>query len=278
MIKRLLAILTAATVLVSPLSAQEPQTQSQVAPEDIALTAQNAEDQEFCITVMTGFPETGHEGRYQFFRLIELMGEDATPAFRRAITEYGEGNIPPDTPIADIIEGIANPVIRQAAPSVSVAQMGHLIAFSKLCENFIAGQVTSLEAYDTALGTAEFNTVIGEDALFLRQVVADALYRLEADKDPQHAQAVTTYARSLVMARNNIEFASFESEIDQIEAIFLSDLDGRLARSNDIINSEMSAESVAAAIALSDDLNEGARDQARRTRQENLIRIFRIFQ
>ena len=112
----------------------------------------------------------------------------------------------------------------------------------------------------------------------MRQVVADALYRLEADKHPVHGEAVTTYARSLVMARNNIEFASFENEIDQIEAIFLSDLDGRLARSNDIINSEMSAESVAAAIALSDDLNESARDQARRTRQENLIRIFRIFQ
>jgi len=236
------------------------------------------ETQERCITIMTGFPDAGHEERYQFFRLIEEMGTDATPAFRDAIAAYGQGEVPLETPVVDVIEGIANPVLRQAAPSIAVAQMGHLIEFSKACQAFITGQITSLEAYDTALNQPALNTVIGEDALFLRQVVADALYRLGADKDPAHSIAVTVYARSLIQARNNIEFASFESEVDEIEALFLTDLDGRLARSNDIINNEMSAESVAAAIALSDDLNASAREQARRQRQENLLRIFRVFQ
>jgi hypothetical protein len=247
------------------------------AQEDAVLSLEQAENQERCITILTGFPDIGYEERYQFFRLIEEMGVDATPAFRRALSHYGEGEVPAETPIPEVIEMIANPVLRQAAPSLAVAQMGHLIAFSKTCERFISGQVASLKAYDSALGTAELNTVIGEDALFLRQVVADALYRLEADKDPLHSDAVITYARSLVSARNNIEFASFESEVDQIEALFLSDLDGRLARSNDIINNEMSAESIASAILLADDLNDSAREQARRTRQENIIRIFRIF-
>ena len=247
------------------------------AQEEPALSLEQAENQERCITILTGFPEVGYEERYQFFRLVEEMGVDATPAFRDALSSYGEGEVPAETPIPDVIEAIANPVLRQAAPSLAVAQMGHLIEFSKTCESFIAGQVASLEAYDSALGTAEFNTVIGEDALFLRQVVTDALYRLDADKAPLHSEAVTTYARSLILARNNIEFASFESEVDQIEALFLSDLDGRLARSNDIINNEMSAESIASAISLSDDLNESAREQTRRSRQENLLRIFRIF-
>lgn len=242
------------------------------------LTPAMVENQERCITILSGFPETDHQERYQFFRLIELMGADATPAFRSAVAHYGEGEIPADTPITDVIEGIANPVIRQAAPSLAVAQMGHLIEFSKTCQTFISGQISSLEAYDTALDTAEFNKVIGEDALFLRQVTADALYRLEADKDILHGPPVTSYARSLIIARNNIEFASFESEVDQIEALFLSDLDGRLARSNDIINNEMSPESIASAISLSKDLNESTREQARRMRQQNMIRIFRIFQ
>ena len=251
---------------------------SALAQDEPTLSLEQAESQERCITILTGFPEVDYEERYQFFRLIEAMGTDATPAFRDALSYYGEGEVPADAPIPDVIEAIANPVLRQAAPSLAVAQMGHLIEFSKTCESFISGQVSSLEAYDSALGTAEFNTVIGEDALFLRQVVADALYRLEGDKDPLHSDAITTYARSLVTARNNIEFASFESEVDQIEALFLSDLDGRLARSNDIINNEMSAESIASAISLADDLNDSARDQARRHRQENIIRIFRIFQ
>jgi len=251
---------------------------NQGAPSEAPVLATGAaETQERCITIMTGFPDANYEERYQFFRLIEEMGADATPSFRAAIAHYGEGEVPPETPVTEVIELIANPVLRQAAPSIAIAQMGHLIEFSKTCETYIDGQTASLEAYDTALNQASLNTVIGEDALFLRQVIADALYRLDADKDPIHAAAVTTYARSLIAARNNIEFASFESEIDEIEALFLTDLDGRLARSNDIINNEMSAESVAAAIALSDDLNEGAREQARRQRQENLLRIFRIF-
>lgn len=245
--------------------------------EPPVLASEAVDTQERCIIIMTGFPDAGYEERYQFFRLIEAMGEDATPSFRATLTYYGDGDIAPETPITDVIETIANPVFRQVAPSITIAQMRHLIEFASNCDSFIGGQISSLEAYDTALREASLNTLIGEDALFLRQVVADALYRLEADKHPVHAQAVTAYARALVQARNNIEFASFESELDEIEALFLSDLDGRLARSNDIINNEMSPESVAAAIALSDDLNASAREQARLQRQENIIRIFRIF-
>lgn len=269
------AVLSILTLMAVAGICQAQDTSGQNTP---TLTLATAEDQERCITIMSGFPDTNYEERYQFFRLIEDMGADATPAFRLALGDYGEGDIAPDAPVTVVIEAISNPVLRQAAPEIAVGQMAHLIAFSQTCEAFISGQVRSLQAYDTALGTAAFNAVIGEDALFLRQVLADALYRLEADKDPIHSEAVIAYARSLVSARNNIEFANFESEIDEIEAIFLSDLDGRLARSNDIINSDMSTESIASAIALSDDLNAAARDQARRQRQENMLRIFRIFQ
>lgn len=272
---RLVLTVVASALLGSGALAQDTPIAQQKQPVLSQATQQN---QERCITIMTGFPDAGHESRYQFFRLIEEMGKDATPAFRAAVAEFGEGDIPAETPVTDVIEAIANPVLRQAAPSVAVAQMGHLIEFAKTCDAFIGGQIASLEAYDTGLREPGFNTVIGEDALFLRQVVADALYRMEADKDPTYGNAVTTYARSLVVARNNIEFASFESEVDQIEAIFLSDLDGRLARSNDIINNELSTESIASAISLADDLNASTREQARRQRQENIIRIFRIFQ
>lgn len=276
MLPRRLVLLSASILFGTMAYAQSTPPAPADAPPVLSLSAQ--EDQERCITILTGFPDTGYEERYQFFRLIEKMGADATPAFRATLAEYGAGEVDPETPVPDVIEAIANPVLRQAAPSIAVAQMGHLIEFSKTCETFIAGQIGSLEAFDTGLSEPGFNTIIGEDALFLRQVVADALYRLEADKNPAHSEAVITYARSLVVARNNIEFASFESEVDQIEALFLSDLDGRLARSNDIINNEMSAETIASAISLSDDLNDSAREQARRQRQENLIRIFRIFQ
>ena len=241
--------------------------------ERIELGADIVANQENCIEVMSAFPDNGHVPRYQFFRLTQAIGTDATPEFRAAIAEYGQGSVAPDTPIADIIEGIANPVLRQAAPSIAVAQMAHLIEFSQNCDTFIAGQAGSLEAFDPTLANAEFNAVIAEDALFLRQVLADVMYRLEADQDAVYGPAVNAYAASLVAMRDNIEFAAFNSEVEELETLFMDDLDGRLARSNDIINGEMNNEALANAIALSDDLNDSARQLQERQARETLRRI-----
>ena len=241
--------------------------------ERIELGADIVANQENCIEVMSAFPDNGHVPRYQFFRLTQAIGTDATPEFRAAIAEYGQGSVAPDTPIADIIEGIANPVLRQAAPSIAVAQMAHLIEFSQNCDTFIAGQAGSLEAFDPSLANAEFNAVIAEDALFLRQVLADVMYRLEADQDAVYGPAVNAYAASLVAMRDNIEFAAFNSEVEELETLFMDDLDGRLARSNDIINGEMNNEALANAIALSDDLNDSARQLQEQQARETLRRI-----
>jgi len=241
--------------------------------ERIELGADMAANQEACIEIMAAFPDNGHVPRYQFFRLAQEIGTDATPAFRGAIREYGQGSVAPDTPIADIIEGIANPVLRQAAPAIAVAQMAHLIEFSQNCDTFVAGQAGSLEAFDPTLANAEFNAVIAEDALFLRQVLADVLYRLEADQDPVYGPSIIAYAASLVEMRDNIEFAAFDSEVEELETLFMEDLDGRLARSNDIINGEMNNEALANAIALSDDLNDAARELQERQARETLYRI-----
>ena len=271
---RQIAIMLAGACLVSAAHADtgEPNIPA-LEKERIELGADLAANQEACIEIMAAFPDNGHVPRYQFFRLAQEIGTDATPGFRAAIREYGEGSVAPETPIADIIEGIANPVLRQAAPSIAVAQMAHLIEFSRNCDTFIAGQASSLEAFDPSLANAEFNAVIAEDALFLRQVLADVLYRLEADQDAVFGPAITDYAASLVAMRDNIEFAAFDSEIAELETLFMDDLDGRLARSNDIINGEMDNEALGDAITLSDDLNTGAREQQERQARETLYRI-----
>lgn len=252
---------------------------SSASADDVpTLSLADAAAQEQCITILTGFPDANYQERYQFFRLVQLMGVDSTPDFRRALLAFSDGPVPADTPITDVIDVISNPVIRQAAPEIAISNMGHLIEFSKTCEAFIKGQTDSLSIYDSGLNEVSFNQVIAEDALFLRQVLVDTLYRQNADTDAVHAEPVIAYARSLVLARNDIEFAGFDSEVDELEAIFLSDLDGRLARSNDLINNEINTESIASAITLSRDLNKSAAEKATRERQIELLRIFRIFQ
>lgn len=228
---------------------------------------------DYCIDSMSGFPTDDQEARYQFFRLTEEMARDITPDLRRALSQYGEGQVPLSTPMLDVIEDIANPVLRQAAPEITITNMTYVIDFASICEPFITGQINSLKAYDSALSDTEFNSVIAEDALFLRQILSDSMYRLGANEDPIYQAAVTQYADSLVATRDVIEFTSFESELDDLEALYMTDLDGRLKRSNDVINEEMDREILGDSIALSDSMNKAEKKKAKQRQLYTLIRI-----
>lgn len=228
---------------------------------------------DFCINNMAEFPSDDHEIRYQFFRLTEEMARDVTPEFRKALHQYGDKDISSDRSLFEAIEDIANPVLRQAAPEITIANMTHVIDFATLCRSEITGQINSLKAFDAALNDVDFNAVIVEDALFLRQILSDSLLRLGADSDPLHAVPVLQYSQSLVTTRDEVEFTSFEAELDELEAVYMDDLDGRLKRSNDLINTEMDREVLGDSVALSDSMNEAERDKAKQRQLYTLIQI-----
>lgn len=227
--------------------------------------------QDFCINVMSGFASDDTVARYQFFRLTEEMAVDATPEFNLALEAYADGTVDETTPVLDVIENIANPVLRQAAPEIIVGSMDHLIDFAQRCRPFLQGQISSLTAYDASLRNAD--TVIMEDALFLRQVLSDSLSRLGADSDAVHAMAVQNYANSLVVMRDVIEFEAFATNIEDLENLYMVDLDGRLARSNDMINSEMDREVLGDAVTLTKDMNE---DLRQKDKERSVYTLFRI--
>lgn len=228
---------------------------------------------DFCINTMASFPTENHEIRYQFFRLTEETASDVTPNFREALRKYGDEKVAEDSSMLQAIEDIANPVLRQAAPEITIANMVHVIDFATICKPIITGQINSLEAYDSALKDVEYNTVIVEDALFLRQILSDSLFRLGADKDPLYSASVTAYANALVSTRDDVEFSSFEAELDDLEALYMDDLDGRLKRSNDMINAEMDREVLGDSVALSDSMNKAAKKKAKERQLYTLIRI-----
>ena len=201
------------------------------------------------------------------------MARDITPEFRRALSQYGDSQVPLSTPMLNVIEDIANPVLRQAAPELTITNMTYVIDFASICEPFITGQINSLRAYDSALSDTKFNSVITEDALFLRQILSDSMYRLGANEDPVYQVSVTQYADALVATRDAIEFTTFESELDDLEALYMTDLDGRLKRSNDVINEEMDREVLGDSIALSDSMNKAEKEKAKQRQLYTLIRI-----
>ncbi len=227
--------------------------------------------QDYCITVMGTFPNEGTEARYQFYKLVQDMGRDAGPDFQAAINTYGENKPQADTPLLDVIDVIANPVIRQAAPEIVVSNMGHLIEFADRCAPYVDGQILSLSAFDASL--TDGDTVIAEDALYLRQILSESLDRLGINDHPLHGPHARAYARSLVTTRNAVEYAAFESEIDELESLFMSDLDGRLARSNDIINEESNREILGDAVTLANDINDDAEEKQKQRDIETLFRI-----
>jgi hypothetical protein len=222
---------------------------------------------------MAGFPDNGHVPRYQFFKLTKELAMDVSPNFLAALDEYGAGSVSPDTSVMEVIEAIANPVLRQAAPEITIGHMDYLIDFASICRPFLEGQLDSLSAYDPSLKDGEFNAVISEDALYLRQILSDTLYRVGAEEHPVYGPAINDYAAALVTTRDRIEFAHFESDLEDLEAVFLTDLDGRLARSNDVINQEMDREVLSSSIQITDQMNDDAR---RKRKQEALYTLMRI--
>jgi len=155
-----------------------------------------------------------------------------------------------------------------------LSSMNYLVDFAQSCDVYIKGQTDSLLAFDGSLANPELNTAIAEDALFLRQILSESLSRIGADSDIVWANAARNYSRSLVAQRDAVEFAAFETDIAELETLFMEDLDGRLARSNDVINSEMDREILGDSIQLSDDMSDAAMEKAK---QERLYRLLRIF-
>lgn len=233
-----------------------------------------AQNQDRCIAQMAEFPTDDPTARYQFFKLVSDMAYGADADARALFNHYGQPAVEAGTPVLSVIEDIANPVLRQAAPEIIVSSMHHLVDFAQSCEVYINGQTDSLLAFDATLANPELNTAIAEDALFLRQILSESLSRLGADDDAVWAGAAARYSRTLVAQRDAVEFSAFETDIAELETLFMEDLDGRLARSNDVINSEMDREILGDAIQVSDDMNEAALEQAK---QERIYRLFRIF-
>ncbi len=231
--------------------------------------APSAEAAEQCVTMMQGFPDEGIESRYIFFRLSQELAKDITPDLAATMADFMAENetrrLPADWPMMDVVEDIADPVLRQAAPAQSVAGMAHLAYFDALCGTFVKGQVDSLVAFDPAL--AEADLYIREDALYLRQILAEALDRLGG------GAAVETYTATLITERDDIEFTGFEDEVGDLEALYMGDLDTKLATSNDMVNEGVNTESFEDAIALSRQMEAEARENARVERLYSLVRI-----
>lgn len=262
--KNVFAAIMSALAFAPSLAAANLPISSTVEAEQAARVA------ETCVTMMSGFPNDDPESRYLFFRLSQALAHDMTPELSALMAEHMAENetrrLPSDWPIMDVIEDIADPVLRQAAPVQTIASMAHIIHFDALCGDVVSGQVDALAAFDPSL--AEADLYIREDALYLRQILAEALERV-SDKDSPVLQA---YAASLVRERDDIEFDGFEAEVDELEALYMGDLDERLETSNDLINAEAQT-GMDDAFSLSRDMNEQARRQARQQRTYSLVRI-----
>ena len=257
------------TILLSAAAALLPF--SALAETTVPAASMTPAQTEQCVTMMAGFPDDSPESRYIFFRLGQELAKDVTPELAALMADYMAQNeatrLPADWPMIDVVEDIADPVLRQAAPAQTVAGMAHIAYFDALCGEFVSGQVNSLMAYDPSLADADI--VIREDALYLRQILAESLDRLGAGG----SVALDAYTQSLVTERDDIEFIGFTDDVGELEALFMGDLDQKLAKSNDLVNDSIDVEGYANAAQLAQDMSAAARKQAQRERLYSLCRI-----
>lgn len=261
----------AASALIPLLCVAQTHAQTGTEYADPIEVALNPAQAELCVQMMAGFPNDAPESRYVFFRLSQELAKDITPELSQLMTDFMAENemrrLPADGPMINVIEDIADPVLRQAAPAQTVAGMAHIAYFNALCGPSIQGQVDSLLAFNPAL--AESDILIREDALYLRQILSEALDRLGGGD----REAARIYAGSLVTERDDIEYTGFVDEVDALEALYMGDLDTKLARSNDAVNEAINPESFQDAAELARDLNRQDSDRAKAERVFSLVRI-----
>jgi hypothetical protein len=243
----------------------------------VSLDPEIVQRQQTCLTRMSGFPVDDPTARYQFFILTETVGLDVDASMLQSLKYFGQPRLPANTPMIEVIEGIANPITLQAQPALTVAQTVSLIEFAQECAPYIRGQIDSLAAIEPSFSDPTFNVTIREDALYLRQMAGDALARLRAHDDAVHGTAISTYDAILVDLRNEIEFTAFESELNDLESLYLSDLDQKLALVNDKINSEMDREVLDDSILISQDMSEATEEERRRRMAQTLFRILQRY-
>ncbi|MEM6499615.1 MAG: hypothetical protein AAF709_23195 [Pseudomonadota bacterium] len=239
----------------------------------IMLDAETVAIQDTCLTQMSGFPVDDPAGRYQFFVLTETVGQDVGMDTLDAMKHFGQPALPNDVAMVEVIEAIANPVMLQAQPSATVAQTVSLIEFSQNCAPYIRGQIDSLTVIEPSYSDPTFNMTIQEDALYLRQMAGEALARLDAHNDPVFGVSVSQYDVALLNMRNEIEFTAFESELDDLEGLYMADLDQKLALVNDQINEEMDREVLDSSIAISDDMSKASDEERKRRMLQTLFTI-----
>ncbi|MEM8616750.1 MAG: hypothetical protein AAGF20_07425 [Pseudomonadota bacterium] len=249
-----------------PLSDDIQQARVTLDPQTVAL-------QQSCLARMSGFPTDDPAARYQFFVLTETVGMDVDAATLSAMKHFGQPPLPGDVAMVEVIEAIANPVMLQARPSATVAQTVSLIEFAQECAPYIRGQIDSLAFIEPTFADPTFNVTIREDALYLRQMAGDALARLGAHSDPIYGPAVQTYDAALLGLRNEIEYTAFETELVDLEALYLTDLDDKLAIANDQINQEMDREVLSSSVAISNDMSEASDEERKRRMMQTLFHI-----
>ncbi|MEO1641712.1 MAG: hypothetical protein AAFR74_00145 [Pseudomonadota bacterium] len=243
----------------------------------VSLDAETIALQQSCLARMSGFPSDDPAARYQFFVLTETVGMDIDAATLSAMKHYGQPPLPGDVAMVEVIEAIANPVMLQAQPAATVAQTVSLVEFAQDCAPYIRGQIDSLAFIEPSFNDPTFNVTIREDALYLRQMAGDALSRLDAHSDPLYGPAVHNYDASLLSLRNEIEFTAFESELGDLEGLYLADLDEKLALANDQINGEMDREVLDSSIAISKDMSEASDEERKRRMMQTLFYILQRY-
>lgn len=216
---------------------------------------------EYCLSVMAGFPDDA-QSRFTFYHLVELLHEGADPGIYASLDAYSSDSVAAETPVVDVLDYIANPVMRQALPGSVLAHLNHLVKFDRKCGAFIQSQKQTLAVVDPSVMHRDFRGSVLQDALFLRQVMIEAFYQMSAHEDPVHREAVLSLGRSADALRANKNVEAFGEELDELlDEVLLEYNDLRENQRFAVLDDSLQREQVRSDQEMLNQMNKGARTQ-----------------
>ena len=162
--------------------------------------------------------------QYRQLSLILLISGGADPALLDALAPEGQGraasNLSPDD--------YKTPLIRIVDQESMLSGAAFLLRFAQQSNDEIQASLATINAENPVLISMVDMNTITEDAIIIRNAIADAISYSNLANDEQIAPHLQNYRTQTIRIRNILEFELFDEELEKLTVEAILSVGGKL--------------------------------------------------
>jgi len=164
--------------------------------------------------------------QYRQLSLVLMIAAAANPALvDRLLPDSPPGGT--DKPAAIDPEAFTTPLTRIVDQQTMLSGAAMLLRFANSSQKAIRDKLVAIKKSNPVLISMLDANAISEDAIIIRNAIADSISFAGLASDEKMATYLKSYRTRPLRLRNEMEFASFSAELDRITAESIRDVSGQ---------------------------------------------------